>query len=224
MECFHKAEKLKRASPTSIFEDIYDKVSRGGINFFDEFHSDLTACLSNCSNHGVCEIDRSSLPVLRLSCSCDPDYYGEACELDRQICRSSIPCRNGAKCEEAPHLPIGFRCECDASLYQGDLCEQRIDLCSNETCSDHGLCRVSNDRAHCVCFPSYRGLQCQEETVERSIVRVVIRTTSIIAIIVIVLFYLIFLLNDILSYCFNCNIAKKRTRQKDKIEKLFYVN
>jgi 2-oxoisovalerate dehydrogenase E1 component alpha subunit len=25
MECFHKAEKLKRAKPTSIFDDVYDK-------------------------------------------------------------------------------------------------------------------------------------------------------------------------------------------------------
>lgn len=28
MECFHKAEKLKRAKPTDMFEDIYDVMPR----------------------------------------------------------------------------------------------------------------------------------------------------------------------------------------------------
>ena len=57
---------------------------------------DLTACLSNCSNNGVCNYYQSED---KYACECFPDYMGDKCQTDSRPC-SYYPCLNNCSCQE----------------------------------------------------------------------------------------------------------------------------
>lgn len=66
-----------------------------------------------CKNGGTCKKNGNS-------CTCPPEYTGLDCSRDVDECASS-PCKNNGICVNTPG---GFTCNCSASSYGGNLCEQ----------------------------------------------------------------------------------------------------
>ena len=92
---------------------------------------------------------------------------------------------------------MSYHCDC-SSLYEGSLCELKIDVCKNETCSGNGNCIDFNNKPKCVCFSSYEGENCETVNESLKITKQVISIASIIAICFLVCFYLMIVLLDIL--------------------------
>ncbi|RNA13743.1 crumbs -like protein, partial [Brachionus plicatilis] len=98
-------------------------------------------------------------------------------------------CRNNATCIENS-LNKTYSCECftennQTSLYYGTYCEKKIDVCSNETCSNHGYCKEENNAPICACFYMYSGDKCEKESEELKKNKMIVKTTTIIAIIIV---------------------------------------
>ena len=87
---------------------------------------DLSSCLSNCSNKGLCKLVNTS-----FNCFCPPDFTGPKCQTDLRPCQMRTQCSFGAlRCENilngtqmtAHNLPYqniysGFKCICKSDLY-----------------------------------------------------------------------------------------------------------
>jgi hypothetical protein len=115
-----------------------------------------------------------------------------------------------------------FYCQCPHN-YHGKHCEFEVDVCQNETCSNHGVCKKRNDLPECDCFYLYSGKKCETEIPEKKLIDMVTSFSSILAIIILVSFCLLIVLNDLANYFNKCKkiIPKKR---KLKIQKFVYKN
>ena len=151
---------------------------------------DLSDCIVNCSNHGLCKYAGNYSFV----CVCQQNYVGKTCQQNLLPC-SHNPCLNNATCYQNASTDDYF-CECGA-LYFGANCEYKIDVCQNETCSSNGVCKDILDLPTCHCFSNYFGDKCQSETTQQKVIKIVTSTSTFIAIVIICLFYSIVVLNDI---------------------------
>ena len=185
---------------------------------------DMSSCLSNCSNNGVCEFVNS-----KFVCSCFSAYLtGAACQLDTRPCLSS-PCLNNATCVDFTNAngynmssifganSTDFSCLCD-KYHQGSYCESEINICQNETCSGNGNCVDLNNQAKCECFNMYLGEKCDTQSTELKTIKTVISFTSIIAIIIVILFYACFIIMDLTKFCSRKQKRKNRVRSFNQIE------
>jgi hypothetical protein len=119
-----------------------------------------------------------------------------------------------------------FKCFCKDGFY-GKRCEQKINLCENETCSGNGICKVisnkqtNSETIECKCFGigQFEGKSCETKTVQAIIRIITVKTTYIIAIIVIISLYLLIILSDI----FNFFKIKKQANIKSKTKKIIAV-
>lgn len=155
---------------------------------------DITDCLSNCSQNGICKY----LQIYdKFSCNCDSFFSGTTCSSDTRPC-SKNPCLNNGTCVQNLTDPTqtSYYCECGV-YYKGKKCESKINVCENETCSGHGSCVDENNEPKCKCFNSFYGKQC--ETMSEGLVRIKAVTSfaTITAIIIICLFYLMFIAMDL---------------------------
>ena len=194
---------------------------------------DLSGCIVNCSNRGLCKFD---LVNNNFICSCNSIYLsGYACQIDTRPC-SSNPCLNNATCVDYSNSGYynmsriinanssSFYCLCD-QYYKGTYCESKIDVCLNETCSSNGNCFDLNNKAKCKCFSMYSGDKCESESNELKTVKTIISLASILAIIILVLFYSCFVLMDITKFgCKNINIIKQRHNVYPLIQKYIYIS
>ena len=155
---------------------------------------DLTGCLLNCSSNGYCY--QNPLTGL-VGCYCMQSFSGIACNIDSRPCSSS-PCLNGATCTDVMSNN-SYSCTCDPYFTDSN-CATKLDVCSSETCSSHGSCADVNNTATCHCYESYFGDKCENEQEALKTEKIVIQTTSIIAIICILMFYLMFIACDIHSW------------------------
>ncbi|CAF0777743.1 unnamed protein product [Brachionus calyciflorus] len=176
---------------------------------------DLNNCLSNCSGNGFCNFYDDD--DFKFICECFTNFFGPSCHINKNI---PCLCKNNATC-------INNSCECPSeknqtSPFYGKFCEFKIDVCENETCSNNGVCFDDGLKAKCKCFDKYSGEKCQIELDEMKILKIVIRTSSIISILIIILFYLLFIICDLSSYFCRKSIVTKR--QKDRKQKLIYMN
>ena len=55
---------------------------------------DISNCVSNCSNYGVCKLSLTN----QFICTCDLDHSGSKCDKDLRPC-SSLPCLNYLQCD-----------------------------------------------------------------------------------------------------------------------------
>ena len=187
---------------------------------------DMSSCLSNCSNNGVCEFVNS-----KFVCSCFSAFLtGSACQLDIRPCSSS-PCLNNATCIDFTNANVykmsstnstDFYCLCD-KYHHGSYCESKINICQNETCSGNGICVDINNQAKCECFSMYLGEKCDTQSTELKTVKAIISFTSIIAIITIVLFYACVILLDISKY-FTRNRKHRKNIRRKMFKKFIYIN
>ena len=182
-------------------------------------NQDITPCLTNCSNNGVCLLDQTTQT---LFCACDDNFTGLNCNMDARPCSNS-PCLNNATCINTNLTSAGYFCECN-NFYTGANCETQIDLCQNETCSSNGKCSVVENKANCTCFQYFSGDHCEIQSQTLVTIKNVIGITSVIAIIMIIAFYLIIVISDVLNFLIS---KKERRNQTNKLNrrvfKPFYV-
>ena len=99
------------------------------MDLFSQTKYDLTDCLSNCSNHGLCKLGENN----KLKCQCESTFFiGSKCDVDLRTCSYS-PCLNSIKCENIyPESNnnqkdvIDFKCHCKSDKYYGKRCESKV--------------------------------------------------------------------------------------------------
>ena len=123
------------------------------VNLLDSTY-DLSGCIVNCSNKGLCKFDTTKN---MFNCECNSDYIiGSACQMDTRPC-SLNSCLNNGTCLDYTNnqtfdLELNsnrtYVCLCDKN-YEGENCESRIDLCLNFTCSGNGYCVEKDNKPKC---------------------------------------------------------------------------
>jgi hypothetical protein len=185
---------------------------------------DLSGCVVNCSNNGICGFDSTKNDYL---CTCYSVYMiGNACQIDTRACSSS-PCLHNGTCIEYSNMTqiegsnsSLYYCLCD-ELHKGTNCELKVNVCQNETCSNNGYCYDSDNEPKCECFSMYSGDKCETESSELKVVKKVISISSILAFVMIIFTYSCIGLMDIAKFC----CKKKAKRQlRPKAIKFTYIN
>ncbi|RNA11980.1 protocadherin Fat 1 isoform X1 [Brachionus plicatilis] len=180
---------------------------------------DMNDCMNNCSGNGLCKFKDKSLFV----CECFNNFAVSSCQINTLPCASNPCLNNGTYVNNLANKTFICHCQQDNNgnyLYFGKNCQNKVDVCANETCSKNGVCYDVNDKAKCKCFSSYSGEKCNIESDESKTRKVIIKTSTIIAIIVLVLFFLILILSDLSSlFC-----EKKSEKKRYVVQKLIYIN
>jgi len=120
---------------------------------------DLSSCLVNCSNNGICIFD----PVTqKYVCKCFVYFSGTSCQVNAQVC-SAYPCLNSGTCISLNNDTL-FTCECP-SMYYGVNCEKTINICQNKSCSNNGYCTLTKNLNSslpvCKCYNGFYGVDCE---------------------------------------------------------------
>jgi hypothetical protein len=160
-----------------------------------ESNNDVSSCLSNCSNQGVCKLSNNT-----YICECSPSFKGKSCQTDDRPCSQSNKCLNNGTCINSFDL-TSSTCKCPQSgVFYGEYCENVKNLCENETCSLHGYCHQQQSEIKCKCFKGFNGDKCELESNEVKAVKSVQWTTTIICIVCIVIFWILTIGNDVLDF------------------------
>jgi hypothetical protein len=149
--------------------------------------SDITPCLSKCSNNGYCVKNTLN----EFVCSCFQYFTGSSCSINLNPCKQKkLSCLNNATCEiiNLNNSSYDYKCNCP-NLYIGRYCENRINVCQNETCSSHGVCLDIDGSPTCKCFLNYFGKTCDAKSEELVVKENAVKATTVIAILIIVIFY-----------------------------------
>lgn len=194
---------------------------------FSSYTDDLTGCLVNCSNHGLCSVNTQN----KLVCACFGSYVGSSCQADSRPCSTS-PCLNNATCVDTYDSVTGqysFTCHCDPFHY-GANCQNEVDLCINETCSGNGRCVVNASFVpSCDCFQMFSGEHCELQSQSLKKVKQITSAASIIAILSIVITYAYVLLSDLHTFLttpekFLPHMIKKKAENLPKTVHIEYKN
>ena len=183
---------------------------------------DLSSCLVNCSNNGICLFDTYTQKYL---CRCLTNFVGPSCQTDTRAC-SSYPCLNNATCLNYPvnGSSSTFKCVCDTN-YFGTYCENKVDLCENRKCSNKGYCFInSTDSPYCKCFIGYSGNQCDIELTSAKIVYRAQISSILICVVCIALTVLTVVLNDACNIWINNKENKKHPQNRHRVIHFKYRN
>jgi hypothetical protein len=175
------------------------------MNILSNSQYDLSACLKNCSNNGICLLNITNQ---KYSCQCFNNFNGISCQFDSRSC-SYYPCLNNGTCLNSNLNSTEFVCQCKLNYY-GVFCENKIDLCQNQTCSNNGYCFINNTQPICKCFNGYNGDKCELENVSVKILRVVRISSFLICGLTIGFTIFLVVSNDI----WNFFMIKKKKKQK----------
>jgi hypothetical protein len=160
-------------------------------------NNDISACLANCSNNGLCQLDPQTLKYI---CECNANFMGKSCQTDTRPCSQSNKCLNNGTCINSLNL-TSFKCQCPQNgPFYGQYCEKTINLCENVTCSSHGYCIQNLNETKCKCNLGYEGEVCDKELNEVKKVKYTQWTTTIICMICIATFWFVIITCDILNY------------------------
>jgi hypothetical protein len=176
---------------------------------------DLTGCLLNCSNNGIC---KNTTGILK--CECFENFNGSSCELSLDPCYEFNPCVNGGVCDSySVNSTWTFNCSCK-NYYYGKYCENKINICENETCSFNVYCKIINSKPICKCVWQFEGSRCEIEMSNLTAIKKVIKVSYITAIVILILFYLLFILNDCMNYfCRIKSVTKINKKHNNKQKK-----
>ena len=171
------------------------------------YTGDLSSCLANCSNQGICVLDSQN----KFKCQCSQFRAGASCQSDTRPCASS-PCLNNGTCSNMNNF-TSFECTCQNELFYGRFCENKLDLCLNSTSciKDQGYCQMNGSQPICKCFLGYFGIKCEMVSASLIIRKSMISAATLIAIIIMVCYAITILCFDFTKYF----LFKK----KDKIQK-----
>ncbi|CAF1076120.1 unnamed protein product [Brachionus calyciflorus] len=232
---------LSNPNVTNSIEDIFDRFSNSlvtssyltnkKIEYFDLYRiknnkilellqggMDLNDCISNCSGNGYCKLVNS----IELICECFENFAGKKCDINTLPCFSN-KCKNNSSCVNNFKNKT-YTCECitahsNKSLYYGNYCENKIDLCENETCSHNGVCIDTGTEPKCKCFSKFSGGKCEIESNEIIIIKIVMRSASLIAIIILIMSACLIIFFD-LSKLFDKEKQKKKHQYRDKVYRI----
>ena len=184
--------------------------------------SDLTSCLLNCSNKGVCKSD-----YITFVCECFDGFEGKYCTIDLNPC-SSHPCLYNGICENLQNRTSSgqnYSCSCP-EYYYGKNCELRVDVCQNETCNQNGYCFDNSSIPTCVCDLYYSGYKCEIKSFEYKVIQTVRKSSIILVTLVVTATCIYFLLNDFLTSLKKEKkvINKSDTRKKNDSIRFSYKN
>ena len=104
-----------------------------------------------------------------------------------------------------------YSCLCNQNYY-GEYCEFKVDLCQNETCSNHGRCTDFEGLPKCQCFSLYEGEKCEILSNELKNLKSIISVSSIKAICFVGCFYGVFVFMDASNY------ATRKKKKKNNIK------
>jgi hypothetical protein len=163
------------------------------------YTGDLSACLSNCSNQGICVINLQQQYI----CVCNQYKTGVACQSDLRPC-SSNPCLNNGTCSNlVNNNETSFQCICQNNLFYGTYCENKNDSCLNNTevcIKNQGYCIMNGTQPMCKCLMDYFGTKCEIMSTSLVVKNFIINASTIIAIIVLVCFIILVLCFDYTKY------------------------
>jgi hypothetical protein len=160
-----------------------------------ESDSDISSCLSNCSNQGVCTLKNQT-----YYCECNENFIGKSCQTDKRPCSQSNNCLNNGTCINSLDL-TSSSCKCpENGLYYGEYCENKKNLCENVTCSLHGNCIQNQNETVCTCFIGFKGDECEIESNAVKVVKGVQWVSTTICIVTLVFLWFLFICSDLLSY------------------------
>ena len=178
------------------------------MHVLSNYEYDLSACLVNCSNNGVCLLDTITQTYM---CQCNANFVGQLCQTDTRIC-STFPCLNNSTCLDLNlNNASSFKCQCGSNFY-GINCENAVDLCLNETCSGNGYCTSNRSEISCCCFIGFSGMQCELEKNSVKILHYVQNSSVSLCLTCIIVTICIILLNDMCSLF----IAKEKGKSQQK--------
>ena len=174
---------------------------------------DLGPCLLNCSNSGTCIVNNLGV----LACNCSQHKTGALCNIDKRPCMwPGSGCINNGTCTNIMNSNgsyTGYNCSCKFP-YHGTNCENKIDLCSNVTCSKQGICKTTNDLdPKCSCLMGYEGDNCETESSSLKTQKKVSTAAKYIAYASVAAFYMMMFALDLLGYW----IKKERRARPKKI-------
>jgi hypothetical protein len=166
-----------------------------------------------CLNLATC-YPNISVP-LGYICACVIGFSGVNCQVDQRTCRVGSSCLNSGTCNTTGNAST---CVC-AIGRTGVHCEYEVDVCSNITCQNNGICISNSGNWSCSCISSvlYSGTYCQikssslrtKEIVSRSFAGVAIGCLATVVGFVVIM--------DILKYFFNIDPVENEFRSwKDK--------
>ena len=185
---------------------------------------DLYACLINCSNRGICQLNSNML----FECKCSPLYFGKACNHDKIPCLYK-PCINQYSCTDENVTSVTSEqifnniCECSYPFY-GKYCEFQNDTCADFKCFHKGRCYYDVDvnATSCICLKYYSGEKCELVSIQLILREVFIKITTVVAILMIVLCVLYIIIADLTEFFCKFKHQNKAARKNFKHLKSLY--
>jgi hypothetical protein len=185
-------------------------------NIMANYTGDLSACLANCSNQGICILNS----LQQYICECNQYRTGKSCQSDTRPC-SSNPCLNNGLCIDTNNQTLSFQCICsNSSLFYGTYCENKMDLCLNSAIcfQNQGYCKMNGSQPVCKCIMGYSGVNCEILSTFLVVRKVVLTTASIVAIAVISCFMI-----TIIGFDFTKYFLIKQTIKIHKKKNIFSI-
>jgi len=210
------------ATGLMIASDLFNSNSSGGQlnNVLQTYTGDMSSCLANCSNQGICTLNSAQKYV----CQCNQYRTGSSCQIDSRPC-SSNPCLNNGTCVNTNN-ETSFECICLNNVYYGIYCENKIDLCKNSTIcfNNQGNCIMNETEIMCKCKKDYSGINCEIMSTALVVRNTIINVASLIAIIFIACLILLVLFFDYTKYF----VMSKQVNKNESINqvemKTFYYH
>jgi hypothetical protein len=183
-------------------------------NILSNYTGDLSACLANCSNQGICILNS----LQQYICECSQYKTGKSCQSDTRPC-SSNPCLNNGLCIDTNNQTLSFQCICP-SLFYGIYCENKMDLCLNSSIcfNNQGYCKMNGSQPVCKCIMGYSGVNCEIISSSLAVRKIIINVSAIIAFVVIAFFIFTILVFDYTKYF----LMMKPIKKKQEIKKFQY--
>jgi hypothetical protein len=118
---------------------------------------------------------------------------------------------------------LDVACNC-SGLYYGSKCQEKINVCANETCSGHGACFENNSLPICKCYSKYEGDKCDIQPAELQTLKRNVTIASYLAFALITLCYGLILMLDLTGIFMKKERKYKKRYNKNNVYRYKYKN